>query len=97
MRAYIFIGLVVLLFLSGCARQFEKPDEEVTPPEGFCGVSTLGPCSTSDDCATGGCSGQVCQSKSEEPVITTCEFRDCYNAAAYNLECQCVSNNCMWR
>jgi len=65
--------------------------------EGFCGTSTLASCQTSDDCVKGGCSGQVCQSKNEEPVITTCDIRDCYNGAAYNLKCQCFENKCQWR
>ncbi len=71
--------------------------EQIPPPEGFCGTSTLGSCATSADCVSGGCSGQVCQSKDEESVITTCEFRDCYNAAAYNLKCECFNNKCQWK
>jgi len=37
---------------------------------GFCGVSTGGPCSSDKDCVRSGCSGEVCQSKLEEPVVT---------------------------
>lgn len=67
-----------------------------TPRQGFCGRSTLGACESSDDCVAGGCSGQVCQSENEEPVITTCEYRDCYNADAYKLSCKCVGGKCSW-
>jgi eight-cysteine-cluster-containing protein len=63
----------------------------------FCGRSTSGSCGKDSDCISGGCSGQVCQSKSEEPVITTCEYRDCYNAATYNLTCGCKNNQCQWK
>ena len=64
---------------------------------GFCGWSTKGSCSNDSECITGGCSGQVCQSKSEEPVITTCEYKDCYNDEAYGVECKCVNNTCQWQ
>ena len=74
---------------------------ELLSPSGdinsFCGTSTLGTCDSDADCVTGGCSGQVCQSKSEEPVITTCEYAECYNASAYNLTCKCVSSKCQWK
>ncbi len=64
--------------------------------DGFCGKSTYGPCNTDDDCLSGGCSGQVCQSKAEEPVITTCEYRACYNPQPYGLQCICFENKCQW-
>lgn len=73
---------------------------EFTQPskiDNFCGTSTNGPCSVDADCITGGCSGQVCQSKSEEPVITTCEYRDCYNAQVYGLTCGCKNKKCQWQ
>ena len=65
--------------------------------EEFCGTSTVGPCQNDSGCVTGGCSGQVCQSKSEDPVGTTCEWRECYDAAKYNMECGCTGGECRWR
>lgn len=62
----------------------------------FCGYAQ-GTCKTNSDCIVGGCSSQVCQSKSQDPVVTTCEFRECYKAEKYNLSCQCVENNCQWK
>jgi len=64
--------------------------------EPFCGRSTEGTCAGDGDCAAGGCSGQVCGSLNEEPSITTCDYRDCYNAAKYNLSCKCLSGKCKW-
>ena len=64
--------------------------------EEFCGTSTKGSCASSADCVTGGCSGQVCQSKNEEPVITTCEWTGCYDETQYGLSCKCVENKCQW-
>ncbi len=62
----------------------------------FCGWSTYGSCSSDSDCIRGGCSGQVCQSRYEETIVTTCEWRDCYNAEKYGLRCRCVDGRCMW-
>ncbi len=62
---------------------------ETTPTE-FCGSSTQGFCASNSDCVTGGCSGQVCQSVQEEPAITTCEYKDCYNSAKYGMACKCI-------
>jgi eight-cysteine-cluster-containing protein len=64
---------------------------------GFCGWSSNGPCAADADCVTGGCSGQVCQSISEEPVITTCEWSECYSAKAYGVSCGCVNATCQWK
>ncbi|MDP2934581.1 MAG: eight-cysteine-cluster domain-containing protein [bacterium] len=75
----------------------QPPQEQPKDITGFCGQSTNGPCSKNEDCMSGGCSGQVCQSKNEEPIITTCEYAECYNAAAYNLTCGCKNNQCQWK
>jgi eight-cysteine-cluster-containing protein len=64
--------------------------------ENFCGRSTMGFCSSDLDCVKGGCSSQVCQSSSDPVSITTCEYRDCYNAGKYNLNCKCISSQCQW-
>ncbi len=40
---------------------------------GFCGVQTGGYCSNDAGCMVGGCSGNVCQSKNEVPVVTICD------------------------
>lgn len=62
----------------------------------FCGTSTYGFCQTDIDCITGGCSGQICHSTKEPPSFTTCEYRDCYDSAAYGLKCRCLNNECQW-
>ncbi len=62
----------------------------------FCGSSTEAACDSHADCTTGGCSGQICGHVSEE-MISTCEYRDCYNAEAYLLQCGCVQGECRWR
>ena len=63
---------------------------------GFCGFQTNGACSNDTDCTTGGASGHVCQSTSEEMILTTAEWTECYDAKAYGVSCACVKNACQW-
>ncbi len=69
----------------------------IKPEKGFCGWETSGRCDVDIDCIRGGCSGQVCQSKHEEPVITTCEWKDCYDPDPFKLECRCINQQCKWQ
>jgi len=69
---------------------------EGSSTEEFCGWATEGTCSTDEDCIVGGCSNQVCQSISEEPIVTTCEYKECYNAQTFGVSCKCLSNKCQW-
>jgi eight-cysteine-cluster-containing protein len=63
----------------------------------FCGVSSGGPCKETSECKVGGCSNQVCYSQSEGDPITTCEYKECYNAKAFGVECRCVDEKCLWK
>lgn len=63
---------------------------------GFCGSSTFGNCETSADCVPGGCSGQICMSKQDQPIDSTCEWKDCYDEKQFGLNCYCVESKCMW-
>jgi|GEM_PF-1764311 len=63
---------------------------------GFCGSSTNGTCKTDDDCMKGGCSGEICQSRSEELMLATCEWKECYDAEGYDMECRCIGGGCQW-
>jgi len=71
-----------------------KPESR--PREAFCSWSTNGTCMNDRGCIAVGCSGQICIAVTETYPITTCEWRDCYNASAYNLRCRCISNACQW-
>lgn len=70
--------------------------KEIVENDEFCGTSTLGECSTDEDCVIDGCSAEVCRSVNEEPVITPCIFKDCFVASEYNKSCVCVENQCQW-
>ncbi|OIO21370.1 hypothetical protein AUJ17_03535 [Candidatus Micrarchaeota archaeon CG1_02_47_40] len=63
-----------------------------------CNTALEPECETDVDCATGGCSGQLCLPKGEASgIITTCEFRQEY-ACYQNLgECGCNSGKCAWK
>jgi len=83
-----FVGPLTRQFL----RRYQKKENE----KEFCGWSTYGRCKVDGDCYRGGCSRQVCQSKFESPVITTCEWKECYDPKPYHLICKCVEEKCQW-
>ena len=85
------IAITLLLLFSACVQQGDNTSEL----GGFCGWSTDASCATGNDCKPGGCSGQVCEGISEN-TITTCEYRECYNAQAFDVKCGCVSGKCQW-
>ncbi|MEM0372255.1 MAG: eight-cysteine-cluster domain-containing protein [archaeon] len=62
----------------------------------FCGWSTYSGCGSDADCVKEGCSMQVCASKNDKPIATTCEYRECYDSEAYGKKCGCISNQCQW-
>jgi len=78
----------------GAKVEFVNKDGVVISIAGFCGWSTYGKCESDEDCVIDGCSGQVCRSKFEEPVITTCEWLDCYKVEG--VACRCVKGKCQW-
>ena len=69
---------------------------ELREEGGFCGHSTLGSCTSDADCRTGGCSGQVCESVTEPPTGTTCEWRQCYDDERHGVGCGCIDGQCAW-
>ncbi len=62
----------------------------------YCGFSTNGTCSVDVDCMVSGCNHEVCQSRSETPVVTQCSDKECFSALDYGMECQCWYNHCRW-
>jgi eight-cysteine-cluster-containing protein len=53
-----------------------------------------GECTTDDDCATAGCAGEVCTTKSAATdVMTTCENKICFSILD---TCGCVDGQCSW-
>jgi len=63
---------------------------------GFCGFSTGGRCQTDADCSRQGCSAQACAARFEN-VVTTCEWRECYDPGPSGAICGCGDGGCSWR
>lgn len=97
------ISLLIVLALGGAYMGFRyynqensgQPDSD-TPIVHFCGLSTEGPCESDADCVRGGCSDQACRSVEEDPLMTSCEWKDCYRAEDFGFTCQCIVGKCMW-
>src|SRR3989344_1614095 len=91
----IIILIIIIIFKIFWLEKFLKifPEENLdNSPVEFCGSSTYSPCNRDIGCETSGCSGQICKSNFEEDIITTCEWRECYDNEIYELECKCINN-----
>jgi eight-cysteine-cluster-containing protein len=103
MKKILIFILCAALWLPACKSKTSTGSDQVAVQENttaakeFCGVSSSGPCKDNSECKAGGCSGQVCYAASEGEPITTCEYRDCYNAKAFRVECRCVDDKCQWK
>lgn len=89
-------SIILLILYTIVSNELPPPSPSIIEGEGFCGFSTYGRCTKNDDCIKDGCSGQVCRSIYEERIITTCEWRECYDASKYGLSCRCVNRVCAW-
>jgi len=60
-------------------------------------TTTLAECSRDSDCATGGCSSQVCGVRDKvKGIVTTCEWREEYSCLKKTV-CGCVDGSCRWK
>ena len=102
-----FIILIFSLFLVGCTNlsvvDNTTDTSNILPlptvdnqQEEFCGSSTEGFCNMDGDCKIFGCSGQICGSRFEKELASTCEWKECYNEQDYSLLCGCVNKKCKW-
>jgi eight-cysteine-cluster-containing protein len=90
MKGLLFVFLSV--FLVACSTPAVVEKEAVS----FCGTSSGDACVQDNDCTVGGCSSQICQSASAESGMSTCEYRDCYDAKVAGVSCGCSSGKCQW-
>jgi len=77
--------------------KIKAPEKAIKNPTGFCGTSTYGKCSSDSDCTTGGCSGEICQSKNEPGLVSPCIYKTCENAKTFGVHCGCIQNKCQWQ
>ena len=73
---------------------FDNKKKILSPNLEFCGISTYSECQADEDCITTGCSNQICQSKNKEELMTTCEFKECFDARKFKVSCKCIDNKC---
>jgi len=97
MRVFWLI-LFAVLIVAGCEGSNENPNDadpidvgpiDVDPPPEVV-------CQTDSDCATAGCSGQLCvPAESAADILTTCEYREEYGCLEFTA-CGCQSGICEW-
>lgn len=87
--------LLALLFTLACVSQLQTDKQKDLG--GFCGTSSFNACNSNLDCLVGGCSNQVCGNTESGEIITTCEYKECYDDMKYGVTCGCVQNKCMWQ
>lgn len=94
MKKLILIGLltIIIVFTSGCT--FKETFEYCSEDQHH-GFSTNGTCYSNNDCITDGCNGEICRSKSEEPIDSICVYDPPY-PKDLGCGCRCVDNKCMW-
>lgn len=66
-----------------------------TQNQDFHGSSTKGRCTSSSDCIITGCNLEICQTKFEEPLVSTCEYNPPYPKDK-GYHCLCIINQCEW-
>ena len=100
-QIHLFFSVALLgLLVAACSPPDDVPGGDAPGtgvPDGIGpGGSASGDgCSSDNDCTRGGCSGTICQSRSEEPVISTCEWLPEY-ACYQQITCGCVKGSCVW-
>ncbi|MBI2173277.1 MAG: eight-cysteine-cluster domain-containing protein [Candidatus Aenigmarchaeota archaeon] len=84
-------GAIVIIIVLVGAFFYLRPDilDTKEPPDVI-------ECTTNADCATAGCSSQICTTAANAPnIITTCELRDEYACLA-KTACGCNAGKCSW-
>jgi len=97
MKKLLLIALLSIVLLSAC---IEQPSEQpttitTTTTEEHHGSSSLGRCRRDTDCIVSGCNSEICQSSSEEPMVSICVYNPPY-PDDLGYECKCVDRKCMW-
>ena len=95
-----FLIVILLLVLGSFMFSSCRPIQNNEKPEiginDSCLISTHGSCNNDSECIRDGCSGEVCRSVHEEPVITTCVYKPCYDLAFKTSKCSCTPSGCEW-
>jgi len=92
MRLRVHAGLLSALFLAFLPASCGSSGDLAS----FCGNSTQGPCNADADCLTSGCGGEICQSNTEDPLVSECIYRECSDTSLHDVRCACQDAHCRW-
>lgn len=91
MKRIIALLIILLTTAFGCTADVAEDKGS----DNIGGNQNMAECDSDSDCITGGCSNTICMPKDQEPIMTTCEYKeeyDCYN----DIECRCIAGECGW-
>ncbi len=79
-------NIIFILFALGILITFSACSDNIAEKE----------CIKDSDCATAGCSGEICTTKEEaSEIVTTCIYKpefDCLKKTS----CKCINGKCQW-
>lgn len=84
MKKVLFLIPLLIVLIAGCVQTGDF--------NGFNASS----CISDSDCATAGCSGEICISKEiADDIFTTCEWKEYYKCLKLT-ECKCINGKCQF-
>lgn len=96
------LGLIITTIFIQKNKQIQDPgigyiENDIFDDDIFCGSSLYSECEQDSDCKIGGCSSQLCGSQAAvDNMMSSCEFRPCYDHTRFDLNCGCKNNICQW-
>ncbi len=78
-----------------CVEEPCSPCQCIKSPETQCKVPE-NECNDDSDCITGGCSGEICQSKNTEPIASICIYKEWFKCLDLT-SCGCFEGKCGWK
>lgn len=92
MRFFLVAVAAAVLIVAGCQSGTDTASN-ATPDDGS---SVKAECDNDSDCATAGCSGQLCvKADGAANIITTCEYKEEYGCLKLT-SCGCNEGRCAW-
>lgn len=104
-KQIILIGLVVLVGAIVLFNRLAVPMEKtivqpsISPEasaDAYYGHATSAACQTDADCIVSGCNSEICQGKSEEPLMSICVIPNQPTPKDLGYVCSCTVGACQW-
>jgi eight-cysteine-cluster-containing protein len=88
------VATIMAMFLLALALLFEifAP----APPKPYYGWFTAGACTEDNDCIVSGCNDEICQSKTEQSLVSVCIVPDKPLPPQLGYQCRCLNGACKW-